>query len=481
MEINIVRTDTGLHIYPLPPYLEKYLHYTRRSFETVKFRRVNKFEKIALYSKDEDAICHTFGGFYHQVISLIEKNFDVANVKDNRTQFKNPDLHRVKKLDLRDYQIEDVVRIITANESGIVKAATGWGKTFAAAAIYAAFNQLNTIIATPSRNVFNSMMKKFVKLFPEKHIGGMGAGHKDIGSDLTIATFKSLSLCALEKCELLIVDEIQESTAPVIQDCIASVNYKRVFGLTATDEKLFNNSDKLIKGIYGERLVNIEYDESVEIGAVVPVTVYMLKVPEHIVSARTTEAKIKKGIKTSKIRNGLIGDVIKAIPNKWQSLTFVDTIEDHLKTLLEYVPKDVKYVHRKAKIENEKNKHFELSGKEQDKICEEFLNNEIQHIIATEALSTGTDFPNLRVVILGQGGSSFVALTQKVGRGSRVLMEEDRERLQVDKKTRCIVIDFQDNHDDVLANMAEKREEIYAEHKWEVIKVDKISDIQWTT
>ena len=175
----------------------------------------------------------------------------------------------------------------------------------------------------------------------------------------------------------------------------------------------------------------------------------MVKTSQSILfTATNVEQTIKKGIKCCRERNALIGEIVKSVPTGWQTLTFVDTIKDHMTQLFPYMPEGTTFVHRESS--KDKAKDFALKASEQDRRCEDFKYNRIQHMIATEALEAGTDFPNLRVVVIGGGGSSFVGLTQKAGRGARILTEEFREELGVGEKPYFILIDCYDQHDEFL-------------------------------
>lgn len=488
MTITVTRVDGALAIKPAPPYLINYLQYTHRSFETVNWQRVNKFEKKMLYSLQEDGSIITFQGFFERVYGLITKNGDTCVIEDFRTPLGEPDWQAIKDINWeaigskgpRDYQFDPIVDFIfkAKENSGIVNATGGWGKTVMQAITYAAFNKKNTILAIPIKQVFTQSFKIFTSLFPNKHIGRVGDGYREISSDITLSTYKSLPNCALEKCELLLADEIQGTTGEKTLDVFLKLHPIRSFGYTATDQNLFNNADKVIKGLFGERLIFIPYEEAQEDGAVVPITVYFVNTPTDImINAGSLEAKINKGIQACEKRNKLIAQVCCKVPEEWQTLVFVDKIENHLIPLHKVMPAGTRYLHRKTSKTDLG--AYSLSAKTQDKIIEQYKNNEFQYLIATDAFRAGVDIPNCRVVVQASGGTSEVELLQEAFRGSRTLKESDREILNVTPKTHCILIDFMDQHDEQLENMSIKRKEIYASQGWKIKVVDKVEDIDW--
>jgi superfamily II DNA or RNA helicase len=478
MNIQLTRVDGALGINPAPAYLLNYLQYSHRSFGFQGWKKVNKFDKKELYSSAEHGGVITFAGFFDKVVSLIEHESDTPVIEDLRSPVKEPDLKAIKQINwegigsegLRDYQVEPIVEFLfkAKDGNGICCAAGGFGKTIMMACTYAAFAHLGpTIVATPLKTVFDQTYLKFTKLFPDRHIGRVGDGYFDISRDVTITTFKSLPKCALEKCKLMLMDEIQGTTGEAIATTLSGITPVRMFGYTATDKNLFNGADKLIKGLFGERLIYVPYADAEDNGAVVPCKVYFVKVPEQaIFSAGTMDGKLLKGIKRNEIRNKLIGEVCQNVPKDWQTLVFVDHIADHLVPLYQFMPQGTLYVHRG---QGKEFGAYALTPTKQDKNLEQFRNNEYQYLMATDCLRAGADIPQIKVVVQASGGTSEVELLQEAYRGARIAPD----------KTHFVLIDFMDQHDQTLENMSHKRMEIYKKQGWKCKVVDSVKDIAW--
>ena len=479
MNIKITRLDGGLRISPAPPYVIKYLKYQHRSMEIVKYKRVPTFTERLLHTVDEEGGVYTLQGYFEVLCKLIHKNHDTYNVEDVRTPMPEPDWQAVKTVGLRPYQVDAVVEGITKGmqHSGIYLAAGGFGKTYCQAFTYAAWNTLNTILAIPLKQVLKQTYAKFVELFPDKHIGIIGDGHNDLSTDITLTTFKSLPKCAIEKCELMMIDEMQGTTGDVIQDVLTGIRPRRIFGYTATDENLFNGADKVLKGLFGERLINIPYEEALEANAVVPGVVYFVETPDVVVSAQNFEGKLSQGVKRCKPRNQLIAKICTLVPEKWQTLVFVDHITDHLVELYKLMPAGTKYIHRGTSKKDHGT--YALSEKQQDQIIRDFTDGQTRTLIATDAFRAGVDIPQLRVVVQAASGSSEIEVIQEALRGSRTLSKERGEALGVDEKTHFVLIDFLDGHDPTLANMAQKRMNYYRKQGWKIKVVKKPEDIDW--
>lgn len=480
MNISITLLDGGVHLTPATDYMTKYLKYSHRSMEKVNYRSKTVFEERLLYQLDGMGGLFTLHGFFQRLCAIIHKQKDTFTITDDRTPLPEIDWEAVKNVGLRPYQVDAVAEGLTlgSENSGIFYAAGGYGKTYCQAFTYAAWNKLNTILAIPLKQVFTATYKKFVELFPHKHIGRVGDGFHDISTDITITTFRSLDKCATEKCQLLLIDELQGSTGDHTQNVISSIKPIRVFGYTATDDGLFNGADKLLKGLFGERIIEVPYQEAQELKAVVPGLVYFLKTPEYLVSSTSFQGALAQGVKMCKPRNALIAKVVTQVPEGWPTLTFVDHVHDHLIELHKLMPTGVRFIHRCS--DKKELGIYALTPKQQNEIANGFMNGEFQHLIATDAFRAGVDIPQLRVVIQGASGSSKIEVIQEALRGSRILTQKDMDRLGItEEKTHFVLIDFLDNHDDRLASMAQKRMEHYKEQGWKVKLVESVSEIDW--
>jgi len=478
MTINLTRVDGAMAVTPIPDYISAYLQYSHRSFGLQGWKRVNKFEKKELFAITEPGRLITFAGFFDRVYDLIVKNGDMAVITDLRTPVKEPNLAAVKNINwegiggtgLRDYQVDPVVEFLfkVKDGNGLGCCAGAWGKTILMATTYAAFKHIgSTIIAVPLKAIFDQTYDKFCKLFPDQHIGRVGDGYCDISSDLTITTYKSLPKAPIEKCKLLLMDEVQCTTSEGITKILSGITPVRMLGFTATDKNLFNGADKLIKGLFGERLIHIPYTEAEGLGAVVPFLVYMVRVPDLAAfEAGTVEAKIIRGIKRCEIRNKLVGEVCQLVPEDWQTIVFVDHIADHLIPLYRFMPEGTCFVHRG---QDKELGSFAMTGKKQDKVLKQFQDEEYKFLLTTDCMRAGKDIPQIKVVVQASGGTSEVELLQEAFRGART----------APGKEFAVLIDFYDQHEQTLENMSLKRMEIYKKQGWKVKIVDSPKDIVW--
>ncbi len=382
MQITVTRVDNAIYVHPSPPYLSDYLKYTRRSMEMVGYKKENVFTKYDLHRPTSDGGLVTYRGFFAKIEQLITKHGDEMIVVDQRTPLPPIDQEAVMNINYRDHQYALLVEYFDnlQKNDGIFWATGGAGKTYMQAATYAAYNKLNTILAIPLKAVVLQTHKKFVELFPDKHIGIVADGHCDISDDITITTLSSLDRCSLEKCKLFMCDEIQGATSDRMQNLVTSVNAIRNIGFTATDKNFFSKSEKVLTALFGDRLCEMDYIDAEEINAVVPGVVYFMETADLPRTYTGMDNKMKYGIKTNEERNRTIGTIAAAVPDQWQCLAFVDHVTDHLVELYKYMPSGTKFVHRETS--KKKIGDFALPNKKQKDIIQDYMDNKFKHLIA---------------------------------------------------------------------------------------------------
>jgi len=476
--LTITRLDGMIYLSPIEPFLIKYLKYSERTMELRNYRKEVVFKEKLLYRLDDKGL-YTLPGFFDKLVELAHKNHCQVSVIDRRSPMPVPNWELVRTIGLRSHQVEHVANFISKGmqSSGLAEATGGWGKTHLQMVTYAAWDSLNTILCIPLKQVAIQTYKKFQETFKNKHIGRIGAGYNDISTDITISTFASLENAALEKCEMLLVDEMQSASSNSFQNALSQMRPKRIFGYSATPEGMFNNSGKLLKGIFGERLIYVDYEQAEDVGAVVPGFVYVLRVPNLSVSSYNSfDKKLEHLVKKYTPRNQLIGRVAALVPQEWQAIWFVDHL-DHLVEVYKNMPVGTRYVHRQSSKKAVGS--FAMTAKQQTETIDAFGRGEFNHLICTDAMRAGADIPNVRVVVQTASGSSEVEVLQEAYRGSRTLPEASQKKLGVSPKTHFVLIDFLDDHDPQLQAMAQKRIAYYEKQGWQVSMVDTPDQIDW--
>jgi hypothetical protein len=129
MRIKITRFDGGLKIDPCPVYLNKFLRYHHREMKSIQYKRECVFVEKLLYATDADGSIYTLPGFYNDVVKLCNKHMDLVEVEDFRTPMPPPDWAAIKKISLRDYQVQPTLDLIFkgTDDSGVINATGGFG------------------------------------------------------------------------------------------------------------------------------------------------------------------------------------------------------------------------------------------------------------------------------------------------------------------------------------------------------------------
>lgn len=411
----------------------------------------------------------------HSFIYDIEDN-RVSNIKYIERDI-SPRLNELKLIP-RDYQLRTIDECVK-NNRGIIRAATGAGKSLITAMITAKFNQ-PTVLYVISLDLLSQMHTLFSSIFDEK-IGWIGNGICD-PQRITIATIwtvaRSLDVKGkavsddefkeedqeeldetkkekIKKClanaKVHMIDECHISATNTIATIYKNINPERLYGLSGTPYR-DDGSDILIEGILGKKIVDISIKELIEKKVYVQPVIKFIKVPPLYVESSTYQGVYKEYVVENKVRNTLIIDNCEKLVNKkYQVLILYKNIA-HGKIL--------------AEMAEDKGLNYALlSGTDKldkrDEVKEQLLNKELDVLIASTIIDIGVDIKTLSALILAGPSKSYIRCLQRLGRICR----------QAPNKNTCAVLDF---YDDVkfLKNHSKIRKDIFSSepglivHSW---------------
>jgi superfamily II DNA or RNA helicase len=424
-------------------------------------------------------------GLLDRVVGLYKSYNKDVKVEDTikRSKIENsinilPKLKEMGKYP-REYQF-DVLDAVKNNSNGIIRAATGSGKTIISALMVAYFNK-SAIIYVISKDLLHQTHGFFSEVFDQK-IGMIGDGICDI-QDINIASVWTVGQAlGLKKSDIVIeseadneevtlsdkkyaairqmmsrtkvncLDECHISSAPLLQAIFKSINPEYLYGMSASPWR-DDGSDLLIEGVFGNKIVDISASELIKQGYLVKPLIKFIKVPKyHETITKGYQTVYKKYIIDNPVRNEkIVNGAVKLVELGYQPLISFSRI-NHGKILY-------KEISKKLSCEM-------LSGKDSSKVREvvkkKLENREIDCVLASTIFDIGVDLPSLSGLIVGGGGKSSVRALQRIGRIIRPLPG----------KKFAAVIDFADNIK-YLKSHSKIRKKIYS--------IEEEYDITWPT
>lgn len=376
-------------------------------------------------------------GLLNKVKFFLEKNNIIYTIEDKRS-LKTINLEldikdNLKKYNLipRDHQIR-ICEAAYSTDRGIIRAATGSGKTLCTALITAKINK-PTIIYVIGLDLLDQFYKLYSKLF-EEPIGYIGNGkcnieriniasiwtigrslkleNKDIIDEDDNNSEKELDesnqikiLNLLNNTKVHIFDESHIVTTGTITEIYKNIDPEYIYGFSGTPFR-DDNSDLQIHGILGEQIIDVSASELIELGLLAAPLIKFYTVPKMSVGSAYT-AVYKEYIVENDIRNNLIIKLSKElIDKKYTPLVLFKQIK-HGDILFE-------------KLQDANIKCDMLYGNDsldkRNEIKDRLVKKEISLILASTIFDIGLDLPELNALILCGGGKSSIRALQRIGR-----------------------------------------------------------------
>lgn len=385
-----------------------------------------------------------------QFYNAANKSFEIVDCR--KITPPSPSIDIVSKLkslnkDPYPYQLETVQTALNY-DCGIIKAATGSGKTVIAALLTAAIGKPTTIFVV-GIDLLYQFHRLFTSLFDQK-IGLIGDGNCEV-ADINIATVWTVAQAfglkkniildddeketkitpekykiikdAILKSKLNIFDECHLVASTLFQKLYKQIRSEYIYGLSATPKR-DDGADLLVESVLGNKIVDISAKQLISQGYLVQPNIRFLAVPPSGRIKKQYQTIYKQYIVENEIRNQMIFKGTQKL------------IEQNFKPLVLF--RSIK--HGEILYEGLKNKVScaLLSGKDSSKVREEikekFENNKLDCIIASTIFDIGIDLPSVSGLILGSSGKSSIRALQRIGRAIR----------KHPGKTMSAVLDFAD-------------------------------------
>lgn len=386
----------------------------------------------------------------------IFKNFKIEyTIEDQRCFFNKPDSLEISDQSNfvpRHYQISALKSAIK-NKHGIVKAATGSGKTATIAMIVGHYN-VPTVIYVIGVELLYQMKSTIEWLYPDVKVGIVGDGKCDV-QKITIATIWSAAAAFNKKAETLDSDltsdrkKISSNDKEKVRDMVSSakmfildecqfaaantVQFLHRSSKNAAHRFLFSASpwrdtgdDILIEAVAGKRIFDISASKLINEGFLVKPKIYFVDVPAMRGVGSNYHEVYKNYIVENSERNSLIIKSAKKLLDKGKKILILVVRVGHGSVLL-------------SELEKEGISSDFLDGKKSTKkrlqCIQDMKDGKIDVLVASKIFDQGVDIPELDALILAGSGKSSGRALQRIGRVIRLF----------EGKEIATVVEFMDN------------------------------------
>ena len=382
--------------------------------------------------------------------------------------------HNLDKLNKKPYPYQlEILDVIDKNDRGIIKVATGGGKSLIAALIAAKLGK-KTIIYVIGKDLLYQFHDFFSQVFDEK-IGLIGDGKCDI-HDINIASIWTVGqaigmdkknilldseddevevahnkyadiLKMMKSTKVHIIDECHMSACETIQQIFKQSTPEHLYGLSGSPWR-DDGADLLIESILGKYIVNISASYLIERDYLAqPLIRFRVVPPYHYELEKSYPSIYKKYVVENEIRNGLILEATRAMVEKgYQTLVLFSSLR-HGKIL-----HDLFKEHLNCAILDGSN-----SKEEREQVKKDLDAHKIDCVLASKIFDIGVDIPSLSGLVIACGGKSTVKALQRVGRvirkypGKKVSVVIDfidqAPYLENHSKTRCKIYKSEEGFD----------------------------------
>ena len=369
------------------------------------------------------------------------------------------DLHGITFSYPYDYQLETAKKMVEEKQ-GIVKVATGGGKTEIACAV-TQYLGLRTLFLVPSRELMYQSQKRFMTRLglTKKEVGIVGDGKWKPGTMVTVASIDTLESrinepeCQqlLEDAEVLFLDECHGAGSNTYYTVATLCPAYYRFGLSATPLDRTDGANMMLIAATGEMLCDIRLKFLVERGVCAGADIIFDKITEPVLKKNiryptaykqgVTEnfQLLEKVIQWTEVFTELGLNTLILV----EQISHGKLIDDSLWTdASQMIPHQ--FIHGTEDTETRKG------------ALESFSNRNLPVLIASTILDQGVDTDAIDALILAGSRKSKIRTLQRLGRGlrgkklivvefanftnSKYLLKHSYERLQDYKNEECFPI-----------------------------------------
>jgi superfamily II DNA or RNA helicase len=480
--------------------VDNFFSYTNKSaqYELARFLRTEKFRRSRMENKPD-----WYDDWYKKKVNEIKESISVrccrknqssidipiglldravemlsgkcqVSIKDNRDLEPNRKHlgEKGEKKKLRKPQ-EEALKALEGKTSGLLKIATGVGKTVLGEELIAKLG-CRAIFLVPSTPILNQTVRRFKLRFGDRMVGEYSGKKKQENSWITVATYQSVYASekgTFDDISLVIADEVHHVAAETffgaVVEKIPNAVYR--FGLTA-DEERADGGTILVHSAVGDIAYQYTASQAIEAG-------YLARPTYFIYSVYRTQGSFKKwkiknnkrvecGVERSQAtndsdegkcyKNWVLGNDLLTAKVASMARAFV---EDGMSVLVLIDEKE----HADKFAQHLEGIEYGVcvgGGKENENYLKSFNQRKMKLLIGTSTLGEGTDLIPVDVMFQMQGGASRSRTRQADG---RALRNDPDPETGIPRKPTSLIIDFNFPMCDTLARHSNSRREVHAE------------------
>ena len=361
-----------------------------------------------------------------------------------------------------------VVAVNTAlnNHCGIIRMATGSGKSLVAALLTAKLGKTAIIYVIGQDLLYQ--IHDFFEQALDQPVGMIGDGKCEI-HDINVATIwsvgQALGMSAksvstiddeshnekktdpakfrqikdmLLRTKLHLLDECHLAACDTVQTIAQHIEPENIYGMSASPWR-DDNADLLIESVLGPKIVDVSARKLITEGFLVPPIIRFLA-PPPMKGKKHYKTIYSKYVVENEVRNQMVlTGTQKLVEQGYQTLVLFHSI-NHGNILEKLISQNVSCMLLSGKD----------NQKKRDLVKDQFENGKINCIIASKIFDIGIDIPSLSGLIVAGAGKSSVRALQRIGRVIR----------RYPGKTQAAVLDFADQAP-YLLDHAQRRKSIY--------------------
>ena len=409
-------------------------------------------------------------GLLSRVKDVLDEERVSYNIEDHRPILKygSPLTINTSRFEIRDYQ-QGALNAAKKCGSGIIRVATGGGKSLIIASLAAQYNIPTVIYVIGIELLYQ--MKDTIEAAYGVRCGIVGGGECDLEHQITIMTIwsaaaafdkeakieendltqeKNITLKSstkqeirskVEGAQLFIFDECQYAASETLQFIHkVSIAAKHRFLLSGTPWR-DTGDDILIESVAGKKIYDLNATKLINLGFLIPPEIHFFNVPVVRNVGSNYHQVYTNYIVENEDRNNMIIKATKKMVSAGKKVLILVVRVNHGKKIMELLDD--------AGL-NAKFLDGAKSTKSRLDTIQEMKDGKLEVLVASKIFDQGVDIPELDALVLAGSGKSSGRALQRIGRVIRLAKG----------KTKAIIVDFYDNCK-YLKDHSESRIKIY--------------------